>query len=77
MELGYRWGSCSPSGSLNFHWQTAMLPAKVVRYLVAHELTHLLEPHHDEGFWRRLERVMPHSLELWRWLAEQGAKYTF
>ncbi len=59
VALGYRWGSCSPHGSLNFHWRVILLPPRIVEYLVAHELTHLAEPHHNPEFWSRLERAMP------------------
>lgn len=30
MELGYRWASCAPTGRLNFHWRTFMLPPAVI-----------------------------------------------
>jgi hypothetical protein len=58
-DLGYRWGSCSSTGRVNFHWRTILLPPPLVEYVVAHELVHLLEPHHTERFWLHVERVIP------------------
>jgi len=74
-DLSYRWGSCSPCSSLNFHWRVILLPPHIVEYLVAHELAHLAEPHHDPRFWARLERAMPDFAERKGWLAENGWRF--
>lgn len=74
-DLGYRWGSCGGGGTLNFHWRTAMLPPRVVEYVVAHEMVHMVEPNHTPEFWARLERAMPDSAGRRQWLAENGGKY--
>ncbi|HZO29173.1 MAG TPA: SprT family zinc-dependent metalloprotease [Chloroflexota bacterium] len=73
-ELGYRWGSCGHSRTLNFHWRTAMLPPRIVEYVVAHELVHLRAPHHGAEFWRRLELVMPDLGRRREWLATEGGR---
>lgn len=75
MDLGYRWGSCSPSGKLNFHWRTVCLPSRMIEYVVVHELVHLFEPNHGETFWERVRWAMPDYEERGRWLAQEGAKY--
>jgi hypothetical protein len=58
-SLGYRWGSCSPDGALNFHWAIMQLPSDLIDYVLVHELSHA--SHHDHGpeFWRAVERAMP------------------
>ncbi|MFW5878370.1 MAG: M48 family metallopeptidase [Myxococcota bacterium] len=71
-DLGYRWGSCSPSGTVNFHWKTILLPAAIVDYVIVHELVHLREQHHTPEFWRRVERAMPDYERRKGWLAERG-----
>ncbi len=58
-DLGFRWGSCGKSGTLNFHWATILLPASIIEYVVVHELVHLREPKHTPGFWLAVERAMP------------------
>lgn len=74
-ELGYRWGSCGPGGTLNFHWRTVGLPPRIVEYVVVHELVHLVEPHHGTDFWKRVERVIPDFDVRKRWLAENGHRF--
>jgi predicted metal-dependent hydrolase len=73
-ELGYRWGSCARTGRLSFHWRTVMLPPGIVEYVVVHELSHLIEPHHGPAFWTRVERAMPDFGRRKQWLVENGAR---
>lgn len=71
-ELGFRWGSCSGSGKVYFHWAAILLPPRVVDYVIVHELAHLLEPNHTEDFWLCVERAMPDYAERKQWLALHG-----
>lgn len=73
-DLGYRWGSSSRGGRLNFHWVALQLPASLVEYVIVHELAHLQEPHHTPEYWLRVERVMPDYEARKRSLAEWGAR---
>jgi predicted metal-dependent hydrolase len=74
-DMGYRWGSTDRRGHLYFHWRVAMLPFRMIEYVVAHELTHLIEPQHSDAFWMRLERLITDYEERRRWLEEEGALY--
>ena len=74
-DLGFRWGSCSRDGTINFHWAAILLPPSVVEHIVVHELVHLHEGHHTPEFWRRVERAMPDYERRKRWLAERGAEF--
>jgi len=74
-ELGYRWGSCGKSGTLNFNWATVLLPPSIVEYVVVHELVRLHERNHTPKFWQRVERGMPNHVQRKAWLAEKGAGY--
>ena len=58
-DLGYRWGSCGKNGSLYFSWKLLQLPVRVIDYVIAHELAHLLEPRHGPALWRILDRSLP------------------
>jgi predicted metal-dependent hydrolase len=58
-DLGYRWGSCGKNGALYFNWRLLQLPARVIDYVIVHELAHLREPHHAPEFWRILDRSLP------------------
>lgn len=74
LELGARWGSCSKSGGVNFNWKLAMLPPKIVDYLIIHELTHIDLPSHSAEFWRRVEAACPEYRKHEKWLEEHGSK---
>jgi len=58
MDLQNRWGSCTPGGNVNFHWQCLMAPVKVLDYLVVHDLAHLIVPNHSPQFWGEVEKVL-------------------
>jgi hypothetical protein len=73
-ELGYRWGSCGKGEWLYFHWKAILLPARIVEYLVVHEMAHLHEPHHTPEFWRRVERAMPDFGPRRDWLDSHGSE---
>lgn len=75
-DLGFRWASCSPqNGRLNFHWRCMLLPANIIDYIIVHELVHFHEPHHNNDFWRRVERAMPDYIPRKEWLARNGSGY--
>ena len=74
-DLGFRWGSCGRAGGVNFNWQTIVLPANVVDYVVVHELVHLREGNHTPEFWTRVERVLPDFQQRKDWLAANGAGF--
>jgi predicted metal-dependent hydrolase len=74
-DLGYRWGSSNRRRHLYFHWRVAMLPHRMIEYLVTHELVHLIERGHSDAFWERLERVIPDHADCQRWLKEHGGRY--
>ena len=74
-DLGYRWGSCSKGGTLNFHWATILLPPSVIDYVIVHELAHLIEANHTPLFWQHVGRVLTDYEQRKTWLAEQGGAY--
>lgn len=54
-----RWGSCAASGRVSLNCKLLFLPRELVRYVMVHELCHLIEPNHSHRFWshvRALER---------------------
>jgi predicted metal-dependent hydrolase len=68
-----RWGSCSAAGNLAFNWRLLMAPLAIVDSVVAHELTHLVDPSHAPSFWRRLAAIDPACREHNGWLRRCGA----
>ena len=54
-----RWGSCSKSGNLNFHYKIALMPSRIADYIIVHELCHLAEFNHSKKFWELVARTIP------------------
>jgi predicted metal-dependent hydrolase len=73
-DLGFRWGSCSSDGTLNFHWRVMQLAPVLVDYVVVHELCHLKVADHSPSFWAEVRRAMPDYQQHRRSLKEQGGK---
>lgn len=54
-----RWGSCSIKGNLNFSYRLSLLPVHLSDYIIVHELCHLKEFNHGQGFWNLVELESP------------------
>ena len=55
-----RWGSCNPARrKINFNLQLLHYPSVCLRYVVLHELTHILEPSHNARFWGCMDAFCP------------------
>lgn len=67
-----RWGSCGKDGSLNFSWKLIMAPLPVLDYVVVHELAHILERNHSDGFWRKVALMCPSYRSSMKWLKQNG-----
>ena len=50
-----RWGSCSAEGRIRFSWRLICAPPEARRYVVAHEVAHLVHLNHGPQF-KALER---------------------
>ncbi len=71
-EMKYRWGSCTPNNNIIFNWRIIKAPLYVVKYLVAHELVHLLENNHTPRFWNILSVQVPNYQLAKEWLRKNG-----
>ena len=58
-----RWGSCSRTGNINFHFHIVHLPPHLADYLVVHELCHLGAFDHSKKFWELVARAVPEYKE--------------
>jgi predicted metal-dependent hydrolase len=68
-----RWGSCTSAGSLSFSWRLILAPSRVLDYLAAHEVAHLVEMNHSAKFWRLVRRICPDHEAAKAWLDAHGA----
>lgn len=63
-----RWGSCARGGNLSFSWRLVFAPERVIDYVVAHEVAHLVEMNHGVRFWRLVEKLHPGAKAERLWL---------
>ena len=67
------WGSCGPEGTILINWHLIFAPRKIVEYVVAHELAHLVERSHAPRFWSLLRGMIPDYESSSRWLSGNEA----
>jgi predicted metal-dependent hydrolase len=53
------WGSCNARGVVSINWRLIQMPLYLIDYVVAHELSHLIEMNHSPAFWQLVERIYP------------------
>lgn len=57
--MSRKWGSCSSRGRVTLNTRLSWLPAHLAEYVVCHELVHLREFNHGQGFKTLMSRWMP------------------
>lgn len=67
-RLKSRWGSCSASGVVSLDWHLVFGPKRVLEYVVAHEMAHLVIRNHDKAFWRTVRGIFGDYDREHRWL---------
>lgn len=71
------WGSCSAKGSLTFSTRLALVPPRLLEYVVVHELVHMKHMDHSDKFWAEVERNLPDYKERRDELKKNGARYNW
>jgi len=75
-----RWGSCSYKGSIMLNWRLIMAPPSVYKYVIIHELSHLVHMNHGYLFWKLVGELHPSYMNDREWLNKNGheiRKYIF
>jgi len=54
-----RWGSCNAEGKIRLNWRLIHFSPRLIDYVIAHELAHLLEMNHSPRFWAKVKKVFP------------------
>ncbi len=68
-----RWGSCSYDNSLHFNYKIIMAPPVIIKYVIIHEMMHILEKNHSKKFWASVEKIMPMYKKYKKWLNDNGS----
>ncbi|MEL6978087.1 MAG: SprT family zinc-dependent metalloprotease [Pseudomonadota bacterium] len=69
-----RWGSCSSAGALSYSWRLILAPPRVLDYVAAHEVAHLIELNHSARFWALVDDLKPDWRDDRDWLKRHGAE---
>ena len=54
-----RWGSYSTKGTVSLNAQLLLLPRRLARYVLIHELCHAVYPNHSSQFWQLVRQWEP------------------
>lgn len=67
-----RWGCCDSKNNLIFNYILFMLPPELQRYVIIHELCHILCHNHSPAFWKLVSDYQPNYKKLKKQLATFG-----
>ena len=68
-KMATRWGSCnSRKGYINLSLNLIEKAPELVEYVVLHELTHLIYPHHQKSFYDFIAGLIPDFRSREKWL---------
>lgn len=54
-KMKSKWGSCSAKKNLTINTLMKHLPEKLIKYVIFHEMIHLIERKHNERFWKFID----------------------
>tara|TARA_Y100000590_G_scaffold409453_1_gene501649 strand:- start:116 stop:829 length:714 start_codon:yes stop_codon:yes gene_type:complete len=66
------WGSCNSNNDISINWRLAFSPPEVLEYIIAHEMSHLVEFNHSEKFWKLVDKLIPKRKSKEIWLKKNG-----
>lgn len=58
-KMTKRWGSCSKAGDILLNTELVKAPLYCIDYVIMHELCHLKEHAHNNGYYKLLSKYMP------------------
>jgi predicted metal-dependent hydrolase len=70
-----RWGSCHSSGRIHLNWRLVQMPLRLLDYVVAHEVAHLVEMNHSTRFWTIVEQLVPDHAARRKELRREAYRY--
>jgi predicted metal-dependent hydrolase len=71
-KLKNRWGSLTPSGTINLNVNLLKTPSDIIDYIILHELCHFKIKEHSHHYWDLVYKHMPNYQEKIDWLNING-----
>ena len=71
------WGCCRRERggvTISYRLWACLLPERLLRYLVVHELCHVKHPNHSRAFWAAVQKVLPDYKESNKLLGDYAAE---
>jgi hypothetical protein len=62
------WGSCNSKNEISINWRLIFCPQYVLKYIIAHELSHLIEFNHSKNFWNLVDKLISNRVAAQKWL---------
>ncbi|MEK7500145.1 MAG: SprT family zinc-dependent metalloprotease [Patescibacteria group bacterium] len=73
IHMKSQWGSCnSKTKALTFNWKLALAPEEIARYVIAHEVAHLVQANHSKAFWNVVIKLDADYMLHRKWLKVYG-----
>ena len=66
------WGSCNSNNDISINWRLAFSPSEVLEYIIAHEMSHLVEFNHSKKFWTLVDKLISKRKKQEIWLKKNG-----
>jgi predicted metal-dependent hydrolase len=63
-KMRNKWSSCSSKGNITLNSELTRLPREIAKYVIVHELLHLIVPNHGKTFKVLLSAYLPDWEEL-------------
>lgn len=64
------WGSYNSKGQMKLNFKLLVLPERLIRYVIYHELCHSIHMNHKPQFWKDLEKLCPNYKALKKELSQ-------
>tara|TARA_Y100000590_G_scaffold453487_1_gene598624 strand:+ start:1141 stop:1854 length:714 start_codon:yes stop_codon:yes gene_type:complete len=62
------WGICYSNNNISINWRLAFSPPEVLEYIIAHEMSHLVEFNHSKKFWMLVDKLISKRKSSVAWL---------
>ena len=76
-KLKNRWGSLTPSGTINLNVNLLKMHSDIIDYIILHELCHFKIKEHSHHYWDLVHKHMPDYQEKINWLNVNGVNLIY